>query len=77
MLGVSVTLIRQGQIAWTRGWGVRDAGMCALFTPETIFQAASISKRVTALLAHRLVEQGIGCVRMCEDVRGVITCDGL
>ncbi len=56
--GVGVALIRQGRIAWSRGWGVRDAGTCAPVTPETIFQAASISKPVAALLALRLVEQG-------------------
>jgi CubicO group peptidase (beta-lactamase class C family) len=56
--GVSVALIRQGRIAWTRGWGVRHAGTCAPVTPDTVFQAASISKPVAALLALRLVEQG-------------------
>lgn len=55
--GVGVALIRGGRLAWARGWGVRDAGTCQPVTPDTIFQAASISKPVAALLALRLVEQ--------------------
>ena len=56
--GVSVAVIHGGKIAWSRGWGVRDAQTCAPVTPRTAFQAASISKAVTALVALRLVEQG-------------------
>lgn len=56
--GVSVALIRRGRIAWTKGWGVRDAGTCAPVTSDTIFQAASISKPIAALLVLRLAEQG-------------------
>lgn len=58
VLGVGVALIRRGRITWARGWGVRAAGTCAPVTPDTIFQAASISKPVAALLALCLVEQG-------------------
>jgi CubicO group peptidase (beta-lactamase class C family) len=56
--GVSVALVNNGKLEWARGWGVRDANTCAPVTPETDFQAASISKVVTALVALRLVEQG-------------------
>lgn len=56
--GVSVAVVHDGKLAWARGWGVRDANTCAPVTPETDFQAASISKVVTALVALRLVEQG-------------------
>lgn len=56
--GVSVAVIRRGRIAWARGWGVRDLVSCAPVTPETAFQAASISKVVTAMVALRLAEQG-------------------
>ena len=56
--GVSVALIRHGRLAWARGWGVRDASTCAPVTPRTRFQAASISKMVTALVALRLVDEG-------------------
>jgi CubicO group peptidase (beta-lactamase class C family) len=56
--GVSVAVVRDGRLEWARGWGVRDVNSCAPVTPETDFQAASISKVVTALTALRLVEQG-------------------
>ena len=56
--GLSVAVIHNGKLAWARGWGVRDTASCAPVTPETAFQAASISKVATAVLALRLVEQG-------------------
>lgn len=56
--GISVAVIHKGKLDWTRGWGFRDTASCAPVTPQTVFQAASISKLVTATLALRLVEQG-------------------
>jgi CubicO group peptidase (beta-lactamase class C family) len=56
--GLSIAVIHNGAIAWARGWGVRDTVSCAPVTPDTAFQAASISKVATAVLALRLVEQG-------------------
>lgn len=56
--GISVAVFSGGKIAWARGWGVRDTGTCAPVTPQTMFQAASISKTLAALLAMRQVEQG-------------------
>lgn len=56
--GVSVAVIHNGSIAWARGYGVREADTAGAVTPETIFQAASISKAVAALVALRLVEDG-------------------
>ncbi len=57
--GVSIAVIDQGKIAWTKGYGVTDAGSREPVTPETLFQAASISKPVTALAALHLVEKGL------------------
>jgi len=56
--GLSVAVIHDGKLAWARGWGVRDTASCKPVTPDTAFQAASISKVVTAVLALRMVEQG-------------------
>ena len=56
--GVSIALINDGRIEWARGYGVLEAGGKDLVTPETLFQAASISKSLSAMLALRLVEQG-------------------
>ncbi|MGH9960173.1 MAG: serine hydrolase, partial [Pyrinomonadaceae bacterium] len=41
-----------------RGYGVRETGRIEPVTPETLFQAASISKPVAAMAALRLVQQG-------------------
>lgn len=66
--GISVAVIQHGELAWARGWGVRSATNCEPVTPETDFQAASISKAVTAVLALRMVEQGkIGLDRNIND----------
>jgi CubicO group peptidase (beta-lactamase class C family) len=55
--GVSIALIRGGKIAWTRGYGLAYPGGPAI-TPDTLFQAASISKPVTAMAALRLAQDG-------------------
>lgn len=66
--GISVAVIHNGKLDWARGWGFRDIVSCAPVTPDTAFQAASISKVVTAMLALRLVEQGkIGLDRDIND----------
>lgn len=55
--GVSVAVIKDGKVAWTRGYGVAWVGGPAV-TPNTLFQAASVSKPVAAMAALRMVEQG-------------------
>jgi|WetSurMetagenome_2_1015567.scaffolds.fasta_scaffold69416_2 CubicO group peptidase (beta-lactamase class C family) len=57
--GVGVAVIDNGKIDWAKGYGIKEAGGNAPVTPETLFQAASIGKPVTALGALRLVEKGI------------------
>lgn len=54
--GVSVAVLHGGKIEWAKGYGVTRAGGGAV-TPDTLFQAGSISKPVTALAALRLVQQ--------------------
>lgn len=56
--GVSVAVIDNGAIAWARGYGVREVGTEKPVATNTLFQAASISKSVAAVVALRLVEQG-------------------
>ena len=55
--GVSVAVIRGGKIAWAQGFGATHAGGPAV-TADTLFQAASISKPVTAMAALRLAQEG-------------------
>lgn len=56
--GVSVAFFDRGQILWARGYGLADVAAKKPVTPETLFQAASISKPVSALAALRLVQEG-------------------
>jgi CubicO group peptidase (beta-lactamase class C family) len=56
--GVGIAVIHQGRIDWARGYGVAEAGTRRPVTPETLFQAASISKPLTAMAALRLADEG-------------------
>lgn len=53
-----MAVIDGGDIAWARGYGVRDADHPDAVTSETVFQAGSVSKPVAAMAALRLVEEG-------------------
>lgn len=60
---VSIAIVNNGRIEWARAYGVNIAGKdgtegAQSTTPTTLFQAASISKSLTAMAALHLVEQG-------------------
>ncbi len=55
--GMSMAVIEDGRIAWARAYGVRQRDGISPVTPETLFQAASLSKSVSALGALVLVQQ--------------------
>jgi CubicO group peptidase (beta-lactamase class C family) len=57
--GLSIALIRDGQLSWLRGFGVRDAESKAPVDEGTIFEAASMSKPVFAYAVLKLCEKGI------------------
>jgi CubicO group peptidase (beta-lactamase class C family) len=69
--GISIAVINDGAIEWAKGYGVAEAGATTPVTPQTLFQAASISKPVAALAALRLVEQGK--LVLDEDVNAKLT----
>ena len=52
---VSIALINETAIEWAHGYGVLAAGE-AVSTPETLYQAASLSKAVSTFATLRLVE---------------------
>lgn len=56
--GVSIAVIQNGRLSWAEGFGVRDTSTCEPVTINTAFQAGSISKSLTAILAMQAVEQG-------------------
>ncbi len=55
--GISVAVFEHGHVAWAKGYGQATAGGQPV-TPDTLFQAASMSKALAATAALRLVEQG-------------------
>ncbi|TVS11923.1 MAG: serine hydrolase [Wenzhouxiangella sp.] len=55
---VSAAVVRDGEVAWARAWGTADVEAGRPANPETLFQAASISKPVAAMGALLLVEDG-------------------
>ena len=59
--GVAVAFIENGQIVWSKGYGVRQVGTTDPVTADTtLFQAASISKPVATWGLMRLTEPTIG-----------------
>ncbi|HEY0638430.1 MAG TPA: serine hydrolase, partial [Pseudonocardiaceae bacterium] len=56
--GVSVAVISGGEVAATWAHGVLAAGDRTPVSPDTLFQAGSISKLATALVVLRLVAEG-------------------
>jgi CubicO group peptidase (beta-lactamase class C family) len=55
--GCSIVVLDGGKVEWARGYGVLTPGGKPVDT-ATLFQAASISKHVAALIALHLVDEG-------------------
>jgi CubicO group peptidase (beta-lactamase class C family) len=64
--GVNLAVIQDGEVEWARGYGFKESGGSEPISPDTLFQAASISKPVAAMAALSLVEKGI--LELDEDV---------
>jgi CubicO group peptidase (beta-lactamase class C family) len=56
--GLAVALVHRGQVVWVAGYGLADPATGQPVTASTRFQAASLSKPVTAWGVLRLVESG-------------------
>jgi CubicO group peptidase (beta-lactamase class C family) len=56
--GVQVAVIEAGEIRWTAGYGELEKGSGRRVDERSLFQAASISKPVTAFAVLRLVAEG-------------------
>lgn len=54
----SVAVVDHGRVVLAKAWGFADVASHNPATPETIFQAGSISKSVTASAALQLVQDG-------------------
>ena len=53
--GASVAVIQDGRIAWARGFGMADRTSGRPVTKDTLFQAQSITKTLTALATLKLL----------------------
>jgi len=56
--GASIAVIANGEVAWHKHYGVVDLVSEDLVEESTLFQAASISKPLTAMAIMRLVQDG-------------------
>ncbi|ATB37890.1 serine hydrolase [Cystobacter fuscus] len=57
--GLSIAVFDKGSLVWARGYGVKQSGGTDPVTPDTLFQAASISKPVTTLaVLHHAEKRG-------------------
>lgn len=57
--GLSIAVIRDKKIAWSGAFGVADPAGGAPVRPDTVFQAASLTKPVAAYVALRLADRGV------------------
>jgi CubicO group peptidase (beta-lactamase class C family) len=56
--GLSLALLRDGELVWQRGFGVKNAQTGEAVTDNTVFEAASLSKPVFAYAVLKLVDSG-------------------
>jgi CubicO group peptidase (beta-lactamase class C family) len=59
IVGLSVALVDDRQILWTKGYGYTDKSKKNPITPDTIFSIQSISKTITATAAMKAVQDGL------------------
>ena len=55
---VSIAVIKDFKVEWTKAYGYADVSEKKLATTQTLFQAASISKSINSLGILKLVEEG-------------------
>lgn len=56
--GLSIAVIRNGEVAWQHAFGVKDSKTKEPVTDSTVFEAASLSKPVFAYAVMKLVDAG-------------------
>jgi CubicO group peptidase (beta-lactamase class C family) len=56
--GLEAAVVRDGQVVWSRVFGVRDAGTRAPVDRNTVFTAASLTKGVVTYAVLRLADRG-------------------
>jgi len=56
--GLSIAIVKDGEVAYSRGFGFRDLEHGFRATPETLYAIGSVTKSFTALSIMQLVEEG-------------------
>jgi CubicO group peptidase (beta-lactamase class C family) len=56
--GLAIAIVDKGKVAWAKGFGVLKTGADAPVTERSRFQAASLTKPVTAYIALQLADAG-------------------
>jgi CubicO group peptidase (beta-lactamase class C family) len=69
--GVSIAVIENGEIQWTKAYGLSDASTGERVSTQTLFQIASMGKVITALAALKLVKNKK--ITLDEDVNNRLT----
>jgi serine beta-lactamase-like protein LACTB, mitochondrial len=69
-VGLAIGVIRDGRIAYLKGYGMADRAVDLPVTKETMFRWASVSKLLTAIATMQLVEQGK--LDLDDDVRDYV-----
>jgi CubicO group peptidase (beta-lactamase class C family) len=57
--GAAVAVLKSGAMVWAKGYGLADPAQGVPVTPDTVFDAASVAKPVTAWGIMKLVEEGL------------------
>ena len=70
MMGLSVGIIRDGEVAYLKGFGYADFEDSIPATENTLYRLASVSKTVTGLISMRLREQGL--LDLNQDIRNYV-----
>jgi len=69
VLGVSVAIIEDYEVVWARGFGFAEPGRAV--DADTLFQAASLTKPMSAVVAAAAGEEGL--LDLGADVTGMLT----
>jgi len=70
LVGVAVGVVHEGRVAYLKGYGLADSEAKVPVTTRTVFNWASNSKPVAAVLAMQLVERGT--LDLDADVRKLV-----